>query len=580
MKAGPPRDIQATGGFAWYRFSLETPGTEKPLSLGLTNIVTSYHIYANGVLLGGFGYMPPRKLALLDRPKAYALPLSGRGGPQTIHIAIRVWQFPEWASYAPGGTAGPGNVVGDPQLIQQRIRAFDEHVALRSATVYTYSVLAVVFGLVVLGLFLFRPAEREYLWFAALLLTSAADAAIGIGFFLSLIPVQIFDLTEGVLLAALQIAALLFFSKVLHARRDFWWWFVCMAAGFSSLVSLTYIFGWTSVPFSGTAQVLCLLPSQLWILAILAVSAWRRDANARLLLIPVFLLYGFAFADNLAQLGWKSLPPSLNATLLRFPFPLGVKEVVSTIFLFVMMLFLVRRFSLARREEERLSGELEAARGMQSLLVPTNAPVTPGFAVESVYIPATEVGGDFFQVLPGEDGSLLIVVGDVSGKGLKAAMTVSTIIGALRNEKERRPAKVLHNLNQVLCGQIAGFATCCVAFIATDGMLTIANAGHLPPYRNGQALETAGSLPLGIAAGGEYETVTHRLSAGDRLTFISDGVVEVQTTSGELFGFERTSKLSQEPADAIARTAQKFGQQDDITVVTMEFLGVPEQVPA
>jgi sigma-B regulation protein RsbU (phosphoserine phosphatase) len=243
------------------------------------------------------------------------------------------------------------------------------------------------------------------------------------------------------------------------------------------------------------------------------------------------------------------------------------------------MLFLVRRFSLARREEERLSGELEAARGMQSLLVPTTAPVTPGFAVESVYIPATEVGGDFFQVLPEEDGSLLIVVGDVSGKGLKAAMTVSTIIGALRNEKERRPAEVLQNLNQVLCGQIAGFATCCVAFIAADGMLMIANAGHLPPYQNGQALETAGSLPLGIASGGEYETVTHRLSAGDRLTFMSDGVVEAQTTSGELFGFERTSKLSQEPADAIARIAQEFGQQDDITVVTMEFLGAPDRVP-
>jgi sigma-B regulation protein RsbU (phosphoserine phosphatase) len=571
------------GGFAWYRFTVEIPGTEQPLSLGLTYIVTSYRIYANGVLLGGFGYMPPRKLALLERPKAYALPLPGDGRPHTIHIAIRVWQFPGWANYAPGGTAGPGNVVGDPQLIQQRIRAFDEHTTLRSATVYTYSVLAVVFGLVVLGLFLFRPAEREYLWFAALLLASAADAAIGIAFFLSLIPVQISDLIDGLLLAVLQIAALLFFSKILHARRGFWWWFVCVAASLSSLASLTYIFEWTSVPFSGTAQVLCLLPSQLWILAILAVSAWRRDANARLLLIPVFLVYGFALADNLAQLGlqlgWNSLPGSLNATLIRFPFPIAVKEVVSTIFLFVMMLFLVRRFSLARREEERLSGELEAARGMQSLLVPTTAPVTPGFAVESVYIPATEVGGDFFQVLPEEDGSLLIVVGDVSGKGLKAAMTVSTIIGALRNEKERRPAEVLQNLNQVLCGQIAGFATCCVAFIAADGMLMIANAGHLPPYQNGQALETAGSLPLGIASGGEYETVTHRLSAGDRLTFMSDGVVEAQTTSGELFGFERTSKLSQEPADAIARIAQEFGQQDDITVVTMEFLGAPDRVP-
>jgi sigma-B regulation protein RsbU (phosphoserine phosphatase) len=245
-----------------------------------------------------------------------------------------------------------------------------------------------------------------------------------------------------------------------------------------------------------------------------------------------------------------------------------------------MMLFLVRRFSLARREEERLSGELEAARSMQSLLVPVKAPATTGFAVESVYIPATEVGGDFFQILPGEDGSLLIVVGDVSGKGLKAAMTVSTIVGALRNEKDRRPAEVLRNLNRVLYGQVTGFATCLAAHLSADGLLTMANAGHLPPYRNGDALEIPGSLPLGIAAGIEYETVTLHLSPSDRLTFMSDGVVEAQTPSGELFGFARTGELSREPAEAIARAAQQFGQQDDITVVTMEFLGVPSEALA
>jgi serine phosphatase RsbU (regulator of sigma subunit) len=81
---------------------------------------------------------------------------------------------------------------------------------------------------------------------------------------------------------------------------------------------------------------------------------------------------------------------------------------------------------------------------------------TPGYAVESVYLPAQQVGGDFFQVLPGEDGSLLIVVGDVSGKGLKAAMTVSTIVGALRGCTMRKPAKVLAYLNRILYGQISG----------------------------------------------------------------------------------------------------------------------------
>jgi phosphoserine phosphatase RsbU/P len=572
------------GGFAWYRFTVETAGTEKPLSLALTRIPSSYRVYADGRLIGGYGYMPPSVLALRSRPRAYDLPRAGQPGPRIIHIAIRVWQFPEWASYAPGGVLDPGNIAGDRQLIQQRMRAFEEAATSRIANTYTFSVLALLFGLVVLGLFLFRPAEREYLWFALLLLASAADAAIGVGVFLSLIPVQIFDLIDALLVAVLQIAALLFFSKVLHARKGFWWWFVCVAALLEPLTPLTYIFGWTSVPFSGAAEVLCLLPSQLWILAILAVRAWRRDANARLLLIPVFLLYGFVVGDNLAQvsyqLGWNPLTSSLDATLLHFPFALGVKEVVSTIFVFVMMLFLVRRFSLARREEERLSGELEAARSMQSLLVPVKAPATTGFAVESVYIPATEVGGDFFQILPGEDGSLLIVVGDVSGKGLKAAMTVSTIVGALRNEKDRRPAEVLRNLNRVLYGQVTGFATCLAAHLSADGLLTMANAGHLPPYRNGDALAIPGSLPMGIAAGIEYETVTLHLSPSDRLTFMSDGVVEAQTTSGELFGFARTGELSREPAEAIARAAQQFGQQDDITVVTMEFLGVPSEALA
>jgi sigma-B regulation protein RsbU (phosphoserine phosphatase) len=159
-------------------------------------------------------------------------------------------------------------------------------------------------------------------------------------------------------------------------------------------------------------------------------------------------------------------------------------------------------------------------------------------------------------------------------------MTVSTIIGALRNEKDRRPAEVLRNLNRVLHGQMSGFATCLAAHLSADGLLTIANAGHLPPYRNGYALEIPGSLPLGITAEGEYETVTLHLSPGDRLTFMSDGVVEAQTASGELFGFARTGELSREAAGTIARAAQQFGQQDDISVVTMTFLGMRSEALA
>jgi phosphoserine phosphatase RsbU/P len=370
-----------------------------------------------------------------------------------------------------------------------------------------------------------------------------------------------------------QAAGLLFFSRVLRIRRGFWWWTACGAAFISAISEFSYILHFTSVAVSGVLGVLFLLPSELWILTALVRSAVRKDGNARLLLVPVLLLYGFILADDLTlisyQLGGQSRARTVNVMLLQSPFPLQLEDVVFTIFAFTMMLFLVRRFSLARREEERLSGELEAARGMQSLLVPATAPSTPGFQVESVYLPASEVGGDFFQILPGGDGSLLIVVGDVSGKGLKAAMTVSTIVGALRNEKARQPADVLRHLNGVLHGQITGFATCCAALITADGVMTIANAGHIPPYCNGEEMTVQGGLPLGIVEACKYEETQFEIAAGDRLTFVSDGVVEATNVNHELFGFARTQAISRQPAHAIAEAAKQFGQEDDISVLSV-----------
>jgi serine phosphatase RsbU (regulator of sigma subunit) len=242
---------------------------------------------------------------------------------------------------------------------------------------------------------------------------------------------------------------------------------------------------------------------------------------------------------------------------------------VGTIFISALLLFLIRRFSLARQQETRLSSEFESARNIQSLLIPAEPPVTPGFSIESVYLPASEVGGDFFQIMPANDGSLLVVVGDVSGKGLKAAMTVSAIIGALRGCGTRRPSAVLAYLNRVLHGQITGFVTCTAALIAANGNMTLANAGNIPPYRNGQELDVESGLPLGITLDVCYSETTFQLNPNDRLTFVSDGVVEATNERRELFGFDRTKAISNRSASTIAETAKQFGQEDDITVLTI-----------
>ena len=141
----------------------------------------------------------------------------------------------------------------------------------------------------------------------------------------------------------------------------------------------------------------------------------------------------------------------------------------------------------AWRTRDELRVEFDAAREVQQQLV---APAVdlPGFKIQSAYAPAKQVGGDFFRVLPEADGSALIIMGDVSGKGLRAAMTVSAIIGALRGCDTREPRRVLEYLNRVLYGQVSGFVTCCAALIAADGSITLANTGNPAPYRNGQEM--------------------------------------------------------------------------------------------
>jgi serine phosphatase RsbU (regulator of sigma subunit) len=195
--------------------------------------------------------------------------------------------------------------------------------------------------------------------------------------------------------------------------------------------------------------------------------------------------------------------------------------------------------------------------------------------LDAVYLPAQEVGGDFYQVMEQGDGAALILVGDVSGKGLKAAMTGVLTIGAARvlAGDALGPASLLTRLNQEMTrSSKEGFVTCLCARVDRDGTLTLANAGHLAPYRNGEEMSVESGLPLGIAAGAEYTETTLRLAQGDSLTFLSDGVVEAQNAAGELFGFARTEALATKRAEEIAHAAQVFAQADDITVLTLAFV--------
>ncbi len=564
-------------GMAWYRFTVTVPAGMDSVSLMLPQFRTSYQVYANGVLIGTYGKMPPHGVAYSGGDDSvYALPRA-TGTDQTIEIAIRVWQWKGWAKYRGGGPMTGGGLIGQSKMVADRSTSLVHSNLWNHSSPMILALLQTLAGITALALFLLRRSEREYLWFSVFILLAGAGNAWLVVYETSHAwnVVLSNDLNDGVRAVCASLAEMLFYLYLLKGKRTLLYWsgVICLFI----LMPIVGPFFWGhlhlwSAPARNSFQAVLRLPMYAWILILLLTRVRQNLPDARLLLAPVLLqetvtLFQYAAVVTL-DLGWQH-KLGYNIPMTNRPFAITMQQAADALFLLAVLAILIYRFTRTRREEERYASEMEAGRNMQSLLVPTIAPSTPGFRTESVYFPASEVGGDFFQVVPGDNGSLLIVVGDVSGKGLKAAMTVSAIVGALRGCVTRKPSDVLRYLNRVLCGQISGFVTCSAALITAEGAMTIANAGNPAPYLNGTEVAGASGLPLGILAEGGYEERCFELEDGDRLTFVSDGVVEATNEKKELFGFERTQAISHRPAQDIAATAQAFGQVDDICVLAV-----------
>lgn len=231
-----------------------------------------------------------------------------------------------------------------------------------------------------------------------------------------------------------------------------------------------------------------------------------------------------------------------------------------------------RRYARTHAENAALESEMAAAREVQRMMVPEDLPTINGYTIESVYCPAAEVGGDFFQVIPLQSGRALIIIGDVSGKGLRAAMIVSMIVGMVHTVTgfTEEPVEILEELNRRLCGRTHGsFATCLAVRLEQEGRLTIANAGHPSPYVNGREVPFEGSVPLGLIEAAAYTQSTLDLRAGEHAVLLTDGVPEARDKSGALLGFPRLEGLLRTAVSAkrVAEAAQQHGQNDDITVI-------------
>jgi serine phosphatase RsbU (regulator of sigma subunit) len=317
---------------------------------------------------------------------------------------------------------------------------------------------------------------------------------------------------------------------------------------------------------------------------LLFTAAKRGKQDASLLLVPMCLQFGAVYSENLLLgINASGHGGPVFAFLVRnwgqlfsWPFPISVQNIADFLTQISILAILVLRFARTRSDEERHASELEAARAVQQVLVPEKTLEVPGFRIESVYKPAGQVGGDFFQIMPMADGALLVVIGDVSGKGMPAAMTVALLVGTLRTLAHymQSPGEILAAMNVRMVGRSSGgFTTCLALHLTRDGKVTAANAGHLAPYCGGAEKEIENGLPLGLSPHTTYPESHFTQNENEQLTLVTDGVVEARGKDGELFGFARTLEISCSAADAIARTAQDFGQDDDISVISVTRLG-------
>jgi phosphoserine phosphatase RsbU/P len=563
-----PDEIVAQGHARWYRLHLHLPDGSSAKDLLLTGQMGSFEVYVNGRRTGPG--IRPSFFWIVNRPMVYALPPMASSGD--IVIAVRSHSYNK--DFGSGGDLNAA-LVGDSTAIQWARDA--QAGGLLNTFIFALVVylLTFVLGVLLLVLFAKQRAHREYLWLGLTLIfcglvNGLVDAEIA-----SLIPASI-NAIAGDPAVYFWVVAQLEFAYVFTGKRPGRVVRIYEGLLIAAPFFLDPGYWFALLPFGSFDMVEngIVLPG-LCLLGVMLIVWWRQGSReAGILVVPWLLsaLGGLMFNaqdfSDVFGLGW-SVMPSFHVgpvTVLYWDF-------CQVLYLLAIGAVLFSRFLRVSREQARSTAELEAARVVQQVLLPEPNTSIEGFSVVAEYLPAQEVGGDFYQIVPTRDGGLLVVTGDVSGKGMPAAMLVALLVGAIRTEAAHTsdPAVLLETLNSRVHGRMNdGFATCVVLHIALDGTALLANAANPAPYLNGAEIELPGALPLGMLAEVSYETYGFTLQPGDMLTFVSDGVVEAtKKLTKELLGFERTREISQRPAMEIAEAARTFGQTDDITVLSV-----------
>jgi phosphoserine phosphatase RsbU/P len=587
-------------GYAWYRKHLHlvpAAGASPDFALYIAHIDDIYELYWNGVLVGRHGTMPPGESFPYDAPPQ----TFGLGPIRDGVLAIRVWKGPlmSFDTEKLGGfNAAP--VIGGPVAVDG-LKARSDYSWLRSRQYY-FGLQSLYLLIMVLSLltWLRDRSQRVLLWMAvfsgaSIFGTLLVGLRIPFSFYFALGWLQpLLSLQDiGLWFLLLYLLDLDGNLTLAHFTRMLAVFSICSA----SLDGLLLLMNWSNPAIASWLQILDAILTTFFTVAeayplVLVVMAVRKklDHARWLVAITAFLSAMISSVRIALQQGSRYTHWTLGEKIGNPLFTINgnvftAQTIASSLMLLAIIYGVYRYLREAGQRQGALEQEMKSARELQQVLIPESLPPLPGFAFTSSYRPAQEVGGDFFQVIPleGENaGSTLILLGDVSGKGLRAAMTVSLIVGAARTLAKfaPQPAAILSELNQRLFGRLqGGFVTCLALRLSPKGECVMATAGHPAPFLNKREVSLPGSIPLGVVSTASYEETAITLHEGDHFALYTDGLLEARTPGGEIFSFERLDALFATRPDAAkaAEAAINFGQDDDITVLTLTRLASGQQ---
>jgi phosphoserine phosphatase RsbU/P len=578
--------------FAWFRIHLRFAPNHGPVALLLRVPVTQSasmnilsfsalglegEVYANGKLILPDGPHADSTYEYQQISRVYNLNVPP--SETSLTLAIRT-------DYSPFGMKGYTNffdnrsfLLDSPAELNQVQEIWSTHTFLERLPRLVIALLLLFLSAFLLTLYFTQKGHPEYLWLALHEFVQVPIAVIDLACSTAHLDLVWFG---ALYLQLAFVSAYLYFEFLvafLSLRRRWYIQWLRYTAPILALIAPMLLLA-SHHKVAELLLAIVLLCSMFWsiawaifVLLTLIVATVKRNFEAGLLLIPLVLtMIGLAepvlTGGGLGDFGGGYRSP---LTIWAGPIPIHFAAIADFAGLLAIIVIIFMRFLRIHHEQERASGELAAARSVQELMIPREKVETPGYEVDSVYTPANEVGGDFYHVETTSDGGLLVILGDVAGHGLQAAMNVSMLMGVLRYTPEKSPARILESLNKVLQGS-ESFTTCQAVWFGPEGEVVIANAGHLPPYLNTQEVRLPGGLPLGVLTDVKYDEIRLYLHPGDRLLLMSDGVVEARAASGEIFGFDRVHNLSNQTAFYIADAAKAFGQEDDITVLTVRRL--------